>query len=318
MESENPMPHRALTLPPQAADVSDLDRGLDLFMARRHLSDPTVFVIEARRPGTVERLRELWAYRRLTAYFARRYIQKGYQRTWLGWIWIPLRPVLSIAPRVLVFGGLLGAPSGRVPYLVFFLVGTSAWELFERTAYWATRSIELNRRVLTRLYVPRLTALVAAVAPSGLNFLLYLALTLSAGLYYAIADSHWYLVFGVRTLVALAGLVLVVLLGLGIGLWAAPYGAQARDVRFTLRYVLSFWYFLTPVIYPLSAVPERFRGIAGVNPMTAPMEMARYGLLGQGEIPRTALLVTLGTIAVVVLGGLRQFGRAEAAAIDSL
>ncbi len=282
------------------------------------LSDPTIRVISPRRPGIGERLRDLWTYRRLTGYFARRYVRKAYQRTWLGWLWLPLRPTLSIGARVLVFGGLLKAPSDGIPYLIFFLVGTSAWEVLDRTAYFATRSIELNRRVFTRMYVPRLTALVASVAPSAVNFLLYFLITVGAAIGYSIADDKAYLVPDAGILLAVAGLILITLIALGIGLWTAPYAAQARDVRFALRYALSFWYFLTPVIYPLSAIPARYRGIASVNPMTAPIQMVKRGILGVGEVPITAMWVTFGTIVVLIVGGLVHFGRAEAAAVDSL
>jgi lipopolysaccharide transport system permease protein len=284
----------------------------------RRLSDSTLRVLEARRPGMLERLRELWRARRLTRYFAVRYVRKGYQRTWLGWVWLPLRPILGVGSRVLVFGGLLKAPSEGKPYLLFFLVGTSAWQLFDATAYFATRSIDLNKRVLTRTYVPRLTALVGAVAPGAVDFALYFALALGVSVYYRITTGSFGLELGIRTLLAPAGLALMALLALGIGLWLAPFAAQARDVRWGLRYMLSFWYFLTPVIYPLSTVPEKYRTLVELNPLTAPVQMVRAGTLNVGGVPTLALAVTIGTIVVVIAGGLRLFGRAESAAVDSL
>jgi lipopolysaccharide transport system permease protein len=277
-----------------------------------------VRVITPRRPGVRERVAEAWAYRNLLGYFARNCVEKLYRRTWLGWLWIPLRPILTVGSRVLVFGGLLNAPSLGKPYLLFFLVGTSTWMLFSQAALWATRSIELARRVLRRMYVPRLIVLFASAAPAVLNFLLYVAITLVAFAAYVAIDGELYLVFGARTLVALAGLALSLLLAFGIGLWTSVYGAQARDVRFGLGYALGFWYFLTPIIYPLSAVPSGFRTLAELNPMTAPVELVRYGVLAAGEIPSTAIASTLAAIAVLWASGLWFFVRSEAEALDSL
>lgn len=275
-------------------------------------------VLEPRQPGVRERALEAWRYRRLVSYFGRTYIEKTYKKTWLGWIWVPLRPVLNVGTRVAVFGGLLGAPSSGKPYLLFFLVGTSAWQLFSQTALWSTRSIELSRRVLKRVYVPRLTVFVAALAPSMLNFLLYLLLTIVMVVYYVAVAGVFHLELGVRTMLTLAGLVLAVGIAFSIGLWLSIFAALARDVRFGLSYVLGVWFFVTPVIYPLSAVPERFQTAASLNPLTAPIEMVRAGLLGVGEVPPVALSVTLVFIGLVGISGLWFFNRSEAAALDSL
>jgi lipopolysaccharide transport system permease protein len=274
--------------------------------------------IGARHAGPLQRIREAWTYRHLIPYFGRRYIEKRYNRTWLGWIWIPLRPALDITARVLLFGGMLGLPSGGLPYFMFFVTGMAAWQLLDRTAYWATRSLELNRRVLTRIYVPRLTALVAAALPAALDFLLYAAIGVIAIAYYRIVDGVFYVEISSRTLWTLVGLLLLTLLGFAVGVWTSPFAGRARDVRFGLSYALGLWYFVTPVIFPLGAVPSRFGVLAQVNPATAPIEMVKFGLLGTGAIPMKSLLVTFVTLAVVLLPGLWFFGRAEAAAVDAL
>jgi lipopolysaccharide transport system permease protein len=285
---------------------------------RRPSAERELWVIEPRHTGPLAQLREFWRYRGLVPFFGRRYIQKRYVRTWLGRFWLPLRPAMAVSSSVLVFGGLLSVPSGGVPYLIFFLVGSSAWHLFAETAYWATRSVELNRGALGRMYIPRLTVLVAAVAPSILDYLIYSAITALAVLAYLLADGTLYLELGPENLVALAGLGLIMLLALGIGLWTSVYAVQARDVRFGLSYLLSFWFFLTPVIYPLEAVPERYQDALAANPMTAPIEMVKDGFLGAGDVTPAALSVTIVTVLVVCGRGLFFFGRSEARALDSL
>lgn len=281
-------------------------------------AEKLVRVIGPRQPGMIQRFREFWAARRLTFYFGRRLLEKLYQRTWLGWLWIPLRPVLAVGSRVLVFGGLLGAPSQGAPYLLFFLVGMASWQLFAYTLFWGTRTIEQAQGVLRRLYVPRLTCLLGALVPSGVNFLLYVAMVLIAVGYYTLVDGAFPLTFGPNTPLIAVGLLAGIALALAIACWTSILGAQARDVRFSIAYILSFWFFLTPVIYPLSEVPAGLETIASLNPMTAPIEMIRLGLFGAGELPLTATLSTVIVTLVVGVPGLWFFNRSEAAALDAL
>ena len=286
--------------------------------AERELRRRQRHVIEARRRGFRERVREFYAYRRLIPYFGRRYLEKRYARTWLGWFWIPLQPVLDVGARVFLFGSLLAVPSGDRPYLIFFLVGMGAWQLFNRTAFWATRCLELNRGVLKRFYVPRTTALVGAAVPSLVDYFLFTVMTVIAAVYYRTTDGVFYVYVNKQIVVALAGLVLLVLFGLAIGLWTAVLAAQARDVRFTFNYVMGLWFFLTPVIYPISAIPRRYQEIVSYNPITAPIEMVKYGLLGTAPVSAQAITSTLVAIAVIGTAGLIYFSRAEAAAVDHL
>jgi lipopolysaccharide transport system permease protein len=275
-----------------------------------------VRVIEPRSAGVFERLREFWSYRTMTVYFGRQMVEKMYRRTWLGWLWIPLRPAMAVGPSAFVFGGLLGVSSGDVPYPLFYLVSQAAWELFTLTMLWGTRSIEMGRRVLHKMYVPRLTCLVGAVVPAGVIFGVYFLMAVLTFTFFGISDGHLYLHLGINTLATFAGMLLLVALALSVACFTSVYGAQARDVRFTLGYAMSFWMFLTPVIYPMSQVPASYRTVTALNPATAPIELFRMGLFGDGQIPTTALISCFGTIAVIGSLGLWFFNRSEIAALD--
>jgi lipopolysaccharide transport system permease protein len=266
----------------------------------------------------VARVRELWEYRALIAYFGRRLLEKRYTRTWLGIVWIPLRPGLDVALRVLLFGGLLGVSSGGVPYFVFFAVGMAAWMVLESAAYWATRSLEINRSILRRIYVPRTAVLVSAVIPAGVDFVLYLLIAVvgATALWLAGGTFDLDLVPGEHMLVAGGGLCLLLLFGLAIGLWTSVFGATARDVRLGFNYVMQLWFFITPVIYPVSAIPANFRPIAMYNPATAPVEAVKYGLLDTAPPQTSSLVVTLATLAVLLVSGMWWFGRCERAGIE--
>ena len=277
-----------------------------------------VRVISPRRRGAVESVREAWRHRHLVPFFGRRFVEKQYLRTWLGWVWIPLRPVLDVGARMFVFGGLFGASSEGVPYSIYLLIGMSTWELFERTAYWATRSLEVNRRFIRRIYVPRLTVLVSAIFPGLVNYAIYIVLAVITLVVVWIAQGTLYLELGPDTLLFIPGMALLLALALSVGLWLSVYGAQARDVRFSLTYVTTFWFFVTPIVLPLSKIPDKYRTIVELNPLTAPIMMVKQGLLGTQAVPALSVVSAIVAIIVVGGGGLWFFSRSEDMAVDSL
>jgi lipopolysaccharide transport system permease protein len=275
--------------------------------------------IEPRKPGLLNVWREFWRYRHLLGFFGRRFILKRFANTWLGWIWLPLRPAAILGTRILVFGGLIGISTGGVPYPLFFVVATAAWILFWETTYWSSRSLELNRRLLPHVYVPKVTVIVAAIIPSLVEFAMYASFAVLGTIYYYIRADYLYLDIGVRTLLVPAGLALIALLGLGAGLLTAGAGARARDVRFSLGYVLGFIYFLTPVIYPISAVPAKWRPLAELNPLTGAIEMVKQGLFSSShELSTDAILVTVIAVFLLWIPGLWLFDRREVGLLQGL
>jgi lipopolysaccharide transport system permease protein len=277
-----------------------------------------VHVISPRPPGVVARLREVWARPGLVWWFAKKFGERLWANTLLGWWWLPLRPLAATLPRALIFGGILKAPSNGTPYLLFFLVGNGAWEMFYRNWYVGTRSMQMAGRFLKRMYLPRLVPLVASCSSGLLEFALYGVFGVFVVIYYTIHDGAFPLRLGINTLLLPAGLILILLLGWSLCLYTAVFGTHGRDTRFAVRSVLHVWMLLTPVIYPLSAVPAQFKTVAECNPMSMPMEMVRDGLFHNGDITALGLAVTIGTIVVVGFFGLRFFNRSEAMALDYL
>jgi lipopolysaccharide transport system permease protein len=275
-----------------------------------------IHVITPRQPGPLARLRELWPARALVWWFSKDYAQRMYANTWLGWWWIPLRPLLAVVPRVLIFGGILHAPSNGVPYLLFFLVGFGAWMILEGGWYLGTRALQIGARYFKRMYLPRLALLLASSTPAFVRYLLYAVFTAIAVCYYTVFEHDFPLRLGLNTLLLPAALLMILALVQSLSLWTSVPGAKTRDTRWTVRAVTNVWFYLTPVIYPLSAVPSGFKTVAECNPMTTPMEMVRQAMFSTGEITVTGLSVSLGTIAVVGSLGLVFFSRYEAAALD--
>jgi lipopolysaccharide transport system permease protein len=274
------------------------------------------WVIEPRVASAVSRMGEVWRYRALLKFFASRAVSKLYRRTVLGRAWLFIRPLFPLLVKTLIFGSLLNVGSSGVPYFVFLVVGTAAWELFSGSTTWGTRSLELNRGLITRIYVPRLILPMAMLALPLVTFGLHLVVGAAAVVWYRVADGVWYVPGGWQVLWAVLGFFLCLLLGFAISLWTSVLGAQARDVRFTLNYVLDFWFFLTPVLYPLSAISPERQWLMYLNPMTSIVELVKFGLLGIGAVHPQALGGTAGLIVVVLVGGLWFFGKAESVAVD--
>lgn len=272
-----------------------------------------VTVIRPRPPGIVNAWRDAWRYRSLLFFFGERFLQKRTARTWLGMLWIPLRPTWNLAARILVFGGLIGVSAGATPYPLYFVVATALWQLFAETLTWAVRSLELNRKILREVYVPRLLLVLSALVPGVFEFAVYVACAVFGTLYYLARAGRLYIDFGLETLLVPVGVLLIVLLGAGLGMLIAGLGARTRDLRFGLGYALGFVYFLTPVIYPLSAVPHQWRPLAELNPITGAMEMVKWGLFRSETFSTASVWVTLAALVVVWVPGLAFVRRRELA-----
>lgn len=279
------------------------------------LSTLPEWTIEPRGEGPVPMLRDVWRYRKLLRFFASRSLQKLYRRTVLGFAWIFIKPLFPLVINTFVFGGVLGVKHGEVPYFIFLVVGNSPWDLFSGIVMWGTRSLELNRGLLARIYIPRLILPIAMGTPSWLNFAINLGVIAVALIGYWIAQGKLYLnLLGIGW--AVQACVLLWILGLGISLWTSVPALLARDIRFTLGYVLGFWVFLTPVMYPLSSVPEKYRWVVALNPMTPVVQSFKYGLLGIDSVDVPHLLIAWGVSLVVLVAGLAFFMRAERTAGD--
>ena len=275
------------------------------------------WVIEPRGQNAVARLREIWIYRRLFRYFGKRSVEKLYRNTALGAVWIVIRPVFPIAIRALVFGAVLRvAAPGAVPYFLFLLVGSSIWDLFSSCLMWSTRSLQVNRGLLGRMYFPRIIVPVATMAIAFVNFFIVLCVTGIAVGYYYTTTGVWHLAGPAHAMWAVVAVLMATALALAIGLWASPLNAQYRDVRFTLMYVLEFWALLTPVMYPLSAVPERFHWIVFLNPMAGVVQAFKWGVLGIETLDPRILAIDAGIILVALVSGIWYFTRVEAQAVD--
>jgi lipopolysaccharide transport system permease protein len=259
--------------------------------------------VEPDRPTARRMVADAWRWRSVIPRVGIRVTLKGVGGTKLGPGWMVLRPALGIFGMSLLFGKVLSTPSQGLPYLVFMLVGMHAWMLFERPAHWAVRSFDVYRRLVRNMYMPLILVPLSAAIPALLESCVIGAFALGALAYFSIVDGTSYLQIGPELLIALAGYVLAMALALSIGMWLSVLNAYARDVRIIFIYVLRIWIFVTPVVYPITQLPGAWKDLAYFNPITAPVLMVKYGVLGLGSVPLHAIVASLTTLVVTGVSG---------------
>lgn len=283
-------------------------------------ADPELWVIEPRQHSTFARVRELWSYRYLWWFFASATVTALYRGTALGWLWLLLRVVAPIGLNAMVFGNILDQESNveGLPYFLFFLCGWVSWIVFERSMFYITRSVERNRRLVTRVYFPRLILPVSAMAP-GLVYLGLLIIVLAITVVFFHQHSGiWYVTFSPRLFVAAGAIVVSLLFAIGVGLWTSVLQARYRDVRYALQYVTPFWFLLTPVVYPMSVLSGKYASLVAINPMASIVEAFKWGTLGRGELAQGPVTLSLSLVLVTMVTGLWFFNREETASVDKL
>ena len=268
-----------------------------------------------RYPGVVATMTEVWKYRHLLGFIGDRALRRMYRQTILGWLWLLINPLFPIALRAVVFGALLGVGSNGLPYFLFLLAGTVAWDTFATSLLRGTRALEMNRDLTDQIYYPRAILPFGNMAPALLNLVLKVGVFVAAVIYYTVRDGRIYVRGDVSLLWAVAALALAFLLALAISLFTSIWGETARDMRFALGQLLSVWHLLTPVLYPLSQVPEAQRGWMLLNPLAVIVETFKWGLFGVGEFHREAFALTAVAVMILLGCGLVYFTRAEARTI---
>lgn len=247
----------------------------------------------------VARAQEFWRYRRLIWFFAIQAFQMLYRRTQLGWLWVPVRPLAPLLTAAFIYGDVFAVPDTGVPYFLFLMAGMLPWNCFDGPWLWGSRGLEVNRDLVTKLYFPRMVLPLAMMAPGLAEPMVSLGLVLLAIPYYRMTTGIWYIHFGpqllVLPLVLLASLFFAFSLALVTSLWQV----RARDVRFIAGYLLGFWMLLTPVIYPITHIPIRYRWIAWLNPMAPLSESFKAALFGWEWPPVWALATCAGEILLV-------------------
>ena len=260
------------------------------------------------------KLRELIRYRDLVMMFFIRDFTTTYKQTILGPLWHIISPLCSTLVYAFTFGSIAGIGTDGIPSLLFYFGGTTLWAFFSTCLNTASGIFLNNSGVFGKVYFPRLTVPIATTLSSLLKLLIQFAFLMVFLLYYIHSGNP------VRPTVYafLFPLMIVWLgaLGTGAGMILSALTTKYRDLNHVLALALQLMMYVTPVVYPLSQVPERFRLFFYVNPVSAPMELFRVWFYGVGHVPHKMILVSLAATAIVVLFGLILFTRNERTCMD--
>lgn len=250
-------------------------------------------------------LKELWIYRELIYFMTWKDLKVRYKQTLLGASWAILQPFLTMVVFSIFFGNLAKVPSDGVPYPIFSFTALLPWTLFSKALSDASRSLVQSSHMITKVYFPRLILPLASVLAGVVDFALALLVLFGMMIYYQVTPTT-----AVWTLPLF--LLLALVTALGVGLWLSALNVMYRDIGYILPFLTQFWLFITPIAYPASMVPEKWRLLYALNPMTGVVEGFRWALLGTQQANSGMMLAISTLIAVVVLvSGLFYFRRME-------
>jgi lipopolysaccharide transport system permease protein len=273
-----------------------------------HDAERPLLRLTAQSASLAARLREVWEQRELLAFLTWRDVRVRYKQTALGAAWAVLQPALTMLVFSVFFGRLAGVPSDGVPYPVFAYCGLLPWQLFAFALNGAAQSLTANERLVTKVYFPRLVLPLSAVLAGLVDFVVAFALLVPLMLFYGVRP-------GPAIVLLPACIALAVATAIAVGLGLCALNVRFRDVRYALPFLTQFWMFATPIAYPGSLVPERWRAWLGLNPMAGVVEGFRYALLGT-PAPGPLVWVSAGVVLLALLASLLYFLRVERAFAD--
>lgn len=250
------------------------------------------------------KLGDLWEYRELLYFLVWRDLKVRYKQTVLGIAWVVLQPSFITLAFSIFFGRLARVPSDGIPYPLFAFCGLLPWQLFVHALANSGNSLIASERLITKVYFPRLIIPLSAALSGLVDFVFGFVVLAGLMTYYKVVPTV--------ALWAVPGFVLMAMAtAVGAGFWLSALNVEYRDVRYIIPFITQFWFFMSPVAYPSSLVPEKWRLVYGLNPMTGVVEGFRWALLGKTAAPGPWMAVSVIVTLFVLVGGLYYFRRME-------
>ena len=248
--------------------------------------------------------KELIEYRDLFYFLVAREIKVRYKQTVLGGLWAIIQPFFMMIVFTLFFGNLAKVPSDGIPYPIFNYSALVAWTYFANAISYSGNSLIQNTALISKVYFPRLVAPLAPVLAFLLDFCIAFVILIGMMLYYHIYPT-------IMTLFLPLLVILMMFTASGVGMILAALNAKYRDIRYVTPFLVQFWMFASPVVYPVSMLPEKYHLIYAINPMTGVIEGFRSALLGTVAFPTQMLLVSALVSVILFIVGALYFKRTE-------
>ncbi|MGD9781191.1 MAG: ABC transporter permease [Kiritimatiellia bacterium] len=271
----------------------------------------TSYKIRAIRGFSLPNWKDVWDYRELLQFLVWRDVKVRYKQTAIGIGWAVLQPLSMMVVFAVFFGRLAGIPSEGIPYPVFAYTALLPWQLFSRAILESTNSLVADQRLITRVYFPRIIVPSASVLSAIVDFFVAGILLVALMFFYDIAPTWRIAYFPVFILVML-------ITALGVGYWLSALNLEYRDVMYAVPFINQLWFFLTPIVYSSSLVPEQWRFLYGLNPMVSVIEGCRWSLLGHGGGPSAMFWISLATGLFIFITGAAWFRWRERTFVDAV
>jgi lipopolysaccharide transport system permease protein len=249
-------------------------------------------------------LGELWQYRELLYILIWRDVKVRYKQTVIGATWVVLQPLMTMVVFTVVFGHFAKIPSDGLPYPVFAYTALLPWTYFSQALSRSGVSVVGSAHLITKVYFPRLIVPLSAAVSPGVDFLLSFIILLGLIAWYKIRLTLC--IFALPLFIILACIT-----ALSVGLWFSPLNVRYRDVGYAIPFLNQIWMYASPVVYPISLVPERWRLLYSLNPMAGVIEGFRWALLGKESPDFVVMTVSAAVVLVLLLGGIFFFRRME-------
>lgn len=263
------------------------------------------------------KLKEVWQYRDLILLLTKRSFVVKYKQTILGPAWIFLNPLFSSVIYALVFGGIAGIGTDGVPAMLFYLCGNALWLFFSTCVVSNARTFTENAHVFGKVYFPRLTMPLSNMLSAVIQFLVQMTLVLAFLVFYLIqgqVSPNWAGWLAIPLVLLHLGM-----LGVGCGIIVSSLTTKYRDLAVLVDFAVQLWMYATPIVYPLSELGHGWmRTILLINPVTAPVEVFRYAVLGQGSVMPGVLLMSWGITLAVLVIGILIFNKVEKTFMDTV
>lgn len=256
-------------------------------------------------------LGQLWRYRELLRILVERDLKVRYRQAALGATWAVVQPVFAVIIFTVVFGRFAKMPSNGVPYPLFAFAATLPWTYFAEAARRGAIGLVTDAELVRKIYFPRLVIPLSAVIGPVVDFLIASVVMVATLFWYHVAPT-WHLLYVPLFIVVAA------LLALAVALWLSPINVRFRDVTHTLPFLLQVWMYGSPIVYPLSLVPAKWRLLYSLNPMVGVIEGCRWAIVGKGSPDAGSILLSVGVILLALFGGLVFFRRRERSFADTI
>ena len=272
--------------------------------------------IEPRDKLIALRLKEIWQYRDLLILFVRRDFVAKYKQTILGPAWFFIQPLLQTAMMAIVFSGIANLSTDGVPPILFYLAGVTAWNYFAQCLTTTSNTFTANASLFGKVYFPRAVTPLSIIISNLIQFAIGLILFMLFYAYYAITG------FSINPNISLALLPILIIImgfmGLGLGMLISSMTTKYRDLQNLVTFGVQLLMYATPVIIPLSAVPDKYKIVMKVNTMTGVIETFKHGFFGMGDIPWNLLAYSAVFTIVIFFTGLIVFNKTEKNFMDTV